>query len=55
MGTVPVTDKGFVGWHEQQPQHVRKHGTAYCMNLYVQSLNFESKVLYERQLKEHNE
>ncbi len=38
MGTIPVTDKGFLGWYEQQPQHVRKHGTAYCMNLYVQNL-----------------
>ncbi len=47
MGTVPATDKGYIEWHEQQPKSVRKHGTAYCMNLFVNKLNFEGKILYE--------
>ncbi len=51
MGTVPATDKGYIDWLGQQPKSVSKHGTAYCMNLYVQNLNFEGKILYERQLK----
>ena len=55
MGTVPSTDKGFIDWVAQQPKDVSKHGTAYCMNLYVQNLNFEDKITYERQLKEYNE
>ena len=55
MGTVPSTDKGFIDWVAQQPKDVSKHGTAYCMNLYVQNLNFEERILYDRQLKEYND
>ncbi len=55
MGTVPSTDEGFVNWVAQQPKSVTKHGTSYCMNLYVQNLNFEDKITYERQLKEYND
>ena len=53
MGTVPATDKGFIDWVAPQPKEVSKHGTAYCMNLYVQNLNFEERILYDRQLKEY--
>ena len=55
MGTVPVTDKGCLDWLGQQPKSVSKHGTSYCMNLYVQNLNFEDKITYDRQLKEYND
>ena len=55
MGTGPATDKGYIDWLEQQPKSVSKHGTSYCTNLYVQNLNFEGKVLYERQLKEYKD
>ena len=55
MGTVPATDKGFIDWVAQQPKEVSKHGTAYCMNLYVQNLNFEERILYDQKLKEYNE
>ena len=46
MGTVSATDKGFIDWVAQQPKSVSKHGTNYCMNLYVQNLNFEDKITY---------
>ena len=55
MGTVPATDKGFIDWTAQQPKEVTKHGTAYCMNLYVQNLNFEERILYDQKLKEYND
>ncbi len=55
MGTVSATDKGFIDWVAQQPKSVSKNGTNCCMNLYVQNLNFEDKIIYERQLKEYND
>ena len=56
MGTVPATDKGFIDWTaQQQPKELTKHGTAYCMNLYVQNLNFEERILYDQKLKEYND
>ena len=55
MGTVSATDKGFIDWLAQQPKSVSKNGTNYCMNLYVQNLNFEDKIIYDRQLKEYND
>ncbi len=55
MGTVPATDKGFIDWVAQQPKEVSKHGTAYCLNLYVQKLNFEERILYDQKLKEYND
>jgi hypothetical protein len=58
-GKHPATDKDFLEWCERQTQvigaRVLKHGTLYAMRLYVQHLNIEGKILYERQLKEHND
>ena len=55
MGTVPSTDEGYVNWVTQQPKNITKRGTSYCTNLYMNNLNCESQITYERQLKEYNE
>jgi hypothetical protein len=53
MGSIPATDKDFLEWQGRQTSTVRAHGAVYTMNLYVQQLNIEGKMVYERQLKEH--
>jgi hypothetical protein len=52
VGSIPATDKDFLGWCEYQTQ---KQGTLRMMKLYVQQKNIESKMLYERQLKEQKD
>ncbi len=59
MGSIPATDKDFLVWCENQAQsrgtRSRNYGTLDAMKLYVQHLNIESKMLYERQLKERKD
>jgi hypothetical protein len=59
MGSIPATDKDFLGWCEKQAQvrgtRSRNYGTLDAMKLYVQHLNIESKTLHERQLKERKD
>ncbi len=54
-GSISATDRDFLGWLGRQPSTVRAHGTVYVMNLYVNQLNIECQMVYERQLKEHKE
>ncbi len=55
LGSIPTTDKDYLELHRRQSSGVRSQGTVYTMNLYVQQLNIEEKMIYERQLKEHKE
>jgi hypothetical protein len=59
MGSFPATDKDFLEWCENQAQfrgtRSRSYGTLDAMKLYVQHRNIESKMLYERQLKERKD
>jgi hypothetical protein len=54
-GSILTTDKDFLEWLGRQPSTVRAPGTVYLMNLYVNQLNIECQMVYERQLKEHKE
>jgi hypothetical protein len=59
MGSIPATDKDFLGWCEDQTKVLgtrsRNYGTLDAMKLYMQHLNLESRELYERQLKERKD
>ncbi len=52
MGSIPNTDENFVEWCGYQTQ---KRGALEMMKLYVNQLNVESHMLYERQEKEQKE
>jgi hypothetical protein len=52
VGSIPVTDKGFLDWCEHQ---TKKRTALSMMKLYVQQLNIGAIVLHERQQKEQKE
>ena len=54
-GSISASDKDYVEWLGRQPSTFRARGTVYGMNLYVNQLNVESQMVYERQLKEYKE
>ena len=54
-GSISATDKDFLEWLGRQPSTFRARGTVYGMNLYVNHLNVECQMVYERQLKEYKE
>ena len=54
-GSISASDKDYVEWLGRQPSTFRARGTVYGMNLYVNQLNVECQMVYERQLKEYKE
>jgi hypothetical protein len=52
MGSIPNTDEKFLEWCGYQTQ---KRGALEMMRLYVNQLNVEAHMLYERQNKEQKE
>jgi hypothetical protein len=54
MGSIPNTDEKFLEWCGYQTQ-MKKRGALEMMKLYVNQLNMESHMLYERQMKERKE
>jgi hypothetical protein len=54
-GSISATDKDFLEWLGRQPSTFRTRRTVYGMNLYVNQLDVECQMVYERQLKEYKE